>query len=85
MAGQVGVRDHVHIGDRAVIGAKSGVPNDVAAGTHVLGIPALPLREQKLTIASLMKLPEMRKEFKALQRAVADLQSPEEGDRHAAA
>ena len=85
MAGQVGVRDHVHIGDKAIIGAKSGVPNDVPAGAHVLGIPALPLREQKLTIASLIKLPEMRRDFKALQRAVADLQKPEEGDHHAAA
>ena len=41
MAGQVGVRDHVHIGDGAVLGAKAGVSNDVPAGAHVLGIPAI--------------------------------------------
>ena len=75
MAGQVGVRDHVHIGDRAVLCSKAGVPNNVAADEMVLGQPATPIRQQKLQMAAIAKLPEMRKQFKKLQREIAKLQS----------
>ena len=78
MAGQVGVRDHVHIGDRAVLGARSGVSNDIEAGKTVLGEPAIDLRDRKLQLAAISKLPEMRKDLKqlaarleALERAAA--------------
>ena len=70
MAGQVGVRDHVHIGDRAVLGARSGVSNDVPAGKTVLGEPAIDLRDRKLQLATMTKLPEMRKELKQLSARV---------------
>ncbi len=66
MAGQVGVRDHVHIGDKAVLGARSGVSCDIEAGKTVLGEPAIDLRDRKLQLATLSKLPEMRKELKQL-------------------
>ena len=46
----------------------------VRAIAHMLGIPATPERNQKLQLAALFKLPEMRQEFKAIRRAVADLQ-----------
>lgn len=74
MAGQVGVRDHVHIGDGAVLGAMSGVSNDVPAGSRMIGIPATPEREQKVKQAALAKLPEMRKELKALTAVVRRLE-----------
>ena len=74
MGGQAGLRDHVHIGTGARLGAMSGVTNDVPDGAHMLGIPATPERNQKLQLAALFKLPEMRQEFKAIRRAVADLQ-----------
>jgi UDP-3-O-[3-hydroxymyristoyl] glucosamine N-acyltransferase len=70
MAGQVGVRDHVHIGDRAVLGAMAGVVNDVPAGSHMLGAPAIPEREQKVNFAMLAKLPEMRRQLKQLTQTV---------------
>lgn len=44
LAGQAGVRDHVHIGAGAVVYAKSAVFKDVAAGEVVSGIPARPHR-----------------------------------------
>ncbi|MEI8070566.1 MAG: UDP-3-O-(3-hydroxymyristoyl)glucosamine N-acyltransferase [Planctomycetota bacterium] len=66
MAGQCGVRDHVHIGDRAVLGARSGVSCDVQPGTTVLGEPAIELRERKVQLATISKLPEMRKLLKQL-------------------
>jgi UDP-3-O-[3-hydroxymyristoyl] glucosamine N-acyltransferase len=66
MAGQVGVRDHVHIGDKAILGARSGVSCDIEAGKTVLGEPAIDLRDRKLQLATISKLPEMRKELKQL-------------------
>lgn len=68
MAGQVGVPDHVHIGHRVVLGAKAGVVRDVPDGLTMLGAPATPEREQMLMQAAFSKLPEMRKELKALRR-----------------
>lgn len=73
MAGQVGVRDHVHIGTGAVLCSKAGVPNDVGDGEVMLGSPAAPLRQQKLQMAAISKLPEMRRQFRALQRQFNDL------------
>lgn len=70
MAGQVGVPDHCHIGDQVTIGAKSGVMRDVPSGQTVLGIPATPERTQMQLQAALLRLPEMRKQVRALQRTV---------------
>jgi UDP-3-O-[3-hydroxymyristoyl] glucosamine N-acyltransferase len=70
MAGQVGVRDHVHIGDKAVLGARSGVSCDIEAGRTVLGEPAIDLRDRKLQLATISKLPEMRKDLKSLAARV---------------
>jgi UDP-3-O-[3-hydroxymyristoyl] glucosamine N-acyltransferase len=75
MAGQVGVRDHVHIGTGARIGAMAGVSNDIAPGVVAFGAPAIPERDQKILLASLAKLPELRKEFKQMRKAVADLEA----------
>ena len=74
MAGQVGVRDHVHIGDKAVLGARSGVSNDVPPGITVLGEPAIELRDRKLQLATMSKLPEMRKDLKQLGARVEALE-----------
>jgi UDP-3-O-[3-hydroxymyristoyl] glucosamine N-acyltransferase len=73
MAGQVGVRDHVHIGRGAVLGAMAGVINDVPEGRRMIGIPATEEREQKVKQASLAKLPELRKQLKQLQATVDKL------------
>jgi UDP-3-O-[3-hydroxymyristoyl] glucosamine N-acyltransferase len=79
LAGQVGLRDHVHIGDRAVIMAQAGVMNDVTPGATLVGSPAIPEREQMHVWAASYKLPEMRKQLKALQRIVEQMhgQDPE--------
>jgi UDP-3-O-[3-hydroxymyristoyl] glucosamine N-acyltransferase len=74
MGGQAGVRDHVHIGSRAVLSAMAGITNNVPDGTVMLGVPATPEREQKLKLAAVAKLPEMRKEFKTMRRVVAELE-----------
>ena len=74
MAGQVGVRDHVHIGDKAVLGARSGVSCDIEAGKTVLGEPAIELRDRKLQLATISKLPEMRKDLKGLTARIEALE-----------
>jgi len=74
MAGQAGIRDHVHLGERAMVFSKAGVTNNVEAGQVVLGQPATPIRKQKLQVAAISKLPEMRKEFRAMKRQLAALQ-----------
>jgi UDP-3-O-[3-hydroxymyristoyl] glucosamine N-acyltransferase len=74
IGGQAGLRDHVHIGNGARLGAMAGITNDVPDGAAMLGIPATPEREQKLKLAALAKLPEMRQEFKAFRRELAALQ-----------
>ena len=73
MAGQVGVRDHVHIGDRAVLCSKAGISNDVEPGVEMLGAPAAPMRQAKLQMAAVAKLPEMRRQFRILQRQLEEL------------
>jgi len=84
MAGQVGVRDHVHIGDRAILGARSGVSNDIPPGVTVLGEPAIELRDRKLQLATMSKLPEMRKTLKDLATRVATLEADAAGESRAA-
>jgi len=82
MGGQAGVRDHVHIGSGAQIGAMSGVTNHVSDGAIMLGIPATPSREQKLKQAALSKLPEMRRQLRALQKIVDQLTQQAESSEH---
>ena len=76
LAGQAGIKDHVRIGKGAVVGAMSGITNDVPAGARMLGLPATPEREQKLMLAHQRKLPEIRRQLKALlaqaEQAAAD-------------
>jgi UDP-3-O-[3-hydroxymyristoyl] glucosamine N-acyltransferase len=74
MGGQAGVRDHVHIGTGAMLSAMAGITNDVPDKAVMMGIPATPEREQKLKLAALAKLPEMRKEFKQLRATIVELE-----------
>ncbi len=74
MAGQVGIGDHLSIGDHAVLGAKSGVMHHLAGGQTYLGAPAIPARDKFQIFAAESKLPEMRRQFKKLQRQVDRLE-----------
>jgi hypothetical protein len=50
------------------------VSNDVPARTTVLGEPAIELRERKLQLATISKLPEMRKSLKQISARLATLE-----------
>jgi len=80
MAGQVGVPDHCHIGDQVTLGAKSGVMRDVPNGQTMVGIPATPERMQMQQLAALQRLPEMRKQLRALIRVVENLVEENQND-----
>jgi len=75
MGGQVGVADHLVIGGGARIGGQAGVTKDVPAGAAVSGYPARPHRDALKLVASLEKLPELRKEVEALKKKIA-IQQP---------
>jgi UDP-3-O-[3-hydroxymyristoyl] glucosamine N-acyltransferase len=77
------VRDHVHIGRGAILGAMAGITADVPEGAHMLGAPATPERDQKLIQGTIAKLPELRRQIKALQAAVDALQGKEPGKKAA--
>ena len=85
MAGRVGIRDHVRIGDRAVLGAMAGVISDVPPDARMVGIPATPEHEQMLKQAALAKLPEMRKQLKAMQATIDKLAAQLEARKRAEA
>ncbi len=73
MGGQVGVRDHIHIGSQSTIGAMAGLINNVPDGSRMFGLPACPEGAQKRQLASLAKLPEMRRKFRKLCKQVEQL------------
>lgn len=74
-AGQVGIRDHVHIGAGAQIGAKAGVMADLDCGLRYSGVPAFREREHWAQVGALARLPEMRKQFLVMRRKLNELAS----------
>ncbi|WP_207398953.1 UDP-3-O-(3-hydroxymyristoyl)glucosamine N-acyltransferase [Bremerella alba] len=74
MAGQVGVRDHVHIGTGAMIGAKAGIGSDIPNGQQTLGVPGGPAKVILGEHMAIKKLPEMRKTIKSLVKRIEQLE-----------
>ena len=60
MAGQSGATGHVRLGKGAIVGAKSAVTKDVAAGQHVAGIPAGDVAEWRESVALIRRLAKKR-------------------------
>lgn len=77
IGGQVGFGDHVRVQKGAVIGSKAGIlPGKIVRSGNVYwGVPLRPLREYKRLNALFGRLPEMKAEIEALQKAVAQLQA----------
>ena len=72
LAGQVVPAGHMTIGDRAQVGAQSGVMSSIPAGQTYFGYPAMPQREAFKLQAILRKLPEMHKEFRSLKKQLEE-------------
>jgi len=73
--GQVGIADHLHIGEGANLMAQSGVFRNVEAGATLLGAPALPLEQQSKIMTAQTKLPETRQAVRRLQKQVEKLEA----------
>ncbi|HEY1434320.1 MAG TPA: UDP-3-O-(3-hydroxymyristoyl)glucosamine N-acyltransferase [Thermoanaerobaculia bacterium] len=83
LAGQAGIKDHTEIGDRAIVGAQAGVHRSVPPGQHVLGSPAIPVREQRRVFQMIARLPDMHRTLRELAAQVAILAaSPHAIDGH---
>ncbi|MEX2262612.1 MAG: UDP-3-O-(3-hydroxymyristoyl)glucosamine N-acyltransferase [Bryobacteraceae bacterium] len=76
IGGQVGIGDKARIESRAVLGSGCGVLTSkiVRGGQVVWGTPARPLKEHLTQLASLARLPEMRRALDDVKRRLADLE-----------
>jgi UDP-3-O-[3-hydroxymyristoyl] glucosamine N-acyltransferase len=75
LTGQVGVAGHCQIGDGVVATAQTGIPSDVESGKIVSGYPAI---DNKLWLKSsvvFMKLPEIHKTLREIEKRLAKLES----------
>ena len=77
IGGQVGIGDKARIESRAVLGSGSGVlTSKIVRGGQVLwGVPARPLKEHLEQLATVARLPELRREIEALAVRLAALES----------
>jgi UDP-3-O-[3-hydroxymyristoyl] glucosamine N-acyltransferase len=75
LAGQVGVAGHLEIGDNAIATAQTGIPNSVKENSLVSGYPAIDNRAWLKSSAVFARLPEMLREFHALQHKVTELET----------
>ena len=74
LAGQAGIADHVTLGDGVVVGAQCGVPSDLESGIW-LGTPPMPRAQAARVYLTLARLPEMRREMRALEERCARLEA----------
>ncbi|MFH0990390.1 MAG: UDP-3-O-(3-hydroxymyristoyl)glucosamine N-acyltransferase [bacterium] len=82
IGGQVGIAGHIEIADRVVIMGQSGVTKGIKEpGTTHFGYPAKEHGKALRMEAALRSLPELMKEFQALQRAVEELKEQNEGKK----
>ncbi|HKI18023.1 MAG TPA: UDP-3-O-(3-hydroxymyristoyl)glucosamine N-acyltransferase, partial [Isosphaeraceae bacterium] len=75
MAGQAGIKDNTQIGSGVIVGAQAGVHRNVPDGQHVLGSPAIPVREQRRIFQMIERLPEMHRQLRELSARI-DLLTP---------
>jgi UDP-3-O-[3-hydroxymyristoyl] glucosamine N-acyltransferase len=67
--GQTGVADHVKIGNRVRVAAQSGIPGDIAGDNITIsGAPALEIRRWRRQMAAYVRLPELVRRIRALER-----------------
>ena len=72
--GQVGVGGHLTIGDRVKAVGQTGITNSVDADAFISGYPAIANSEWRRSSAVFRKLPEMRKQLRALEERLKKLE-----------
>ncbi|MCC6767229.1 MAG: UDP-3-O-(3-hydroxymyristoyl)glucosamine N-acyltransferase [Deltaproteobacteria bacterium] len=80
MGGQAGAAGHLTIGDGVLVAAQSGVPNSVPAGKTVGGYPAMEVGLWRRTSAAILRLPELVRRVRRLERRLGPERGDEGGD-----
>lgn len=73
--GQSAVAGHVTVGSHVTIAGRGGVTKDIADGAAVAGLPAVPHREWLRASASLVHLPDLRRDVAKLKQKLAELEA----------
>jgi UDP-3-O-[3-hydroxymyristoyl] glucosamine N-acyltransferase len=81
LGGQTGVIGHVRIGERAMVGAASGVTKSIPAGEVWSGFPAAPHALWKRLTAMVQKLPQLFQKTRALEERVEKLEQQTEREQ----
>ncbi|MEN9208026.1 MAG: UDP-3-O-(3-hydroxymyristoyl)glucosamine N-acyltransferase [Gloeomargarita sp. GMQP_bins_120] len=68
LGGQVGAANQLRVGERAQVAAKSGLHQDVPAGSAVAGYPAIPLPLWRKAMAVVQRLPDIYQTWRQLKR-----------------
>jgi UDP-3-O-[3-hydroxymyristoyl] glucosamine N-acyltransferase len=74
-SGQVGILDHLTIGDDVALVQRAGVSSDVKTAGAYGGVPLLPLGEYRKNQATLRKLTSLRSTIKDLSDRIAKLEA----------
>ncbi|QDU79808.1 UDP-3-O-acylglucosamine N-acyltransferase [Polystyrenella longa] len=77
-AGQVGIADHVHLGEGSVYGAKSGVNSSKEGGKTYLGAPAERIDLAIKAAKVVSRLPELRQQVRRLAKQVEQLEAEQQ-------
>jgi len=72
---QAGLSDHIEVGDRVMIAARSGVNRSLTGNQIVSGAPAMPHEVSIKAQAVVPRLPELRQQVRDLERRVRELES----------
>jgi UDP-3-O-[3-hydroxymyristoyl] glucosamine N-acyltransferase len=75
----VAVRDHVTVGDGAMVAATSAIAEDVPPKSFMSGTPALPHRQSLREQAAMRRLPDLVVQVRKLQEEVEALRKKLEG------
>ena len=74
VGGQAGLADHLEIGDQVMIAARSGVNRSLTGNQIVSGAPVMPHEVAMKAMAVIPRLPELRREVRALAQRVQALE-----------
>lgn len=72
--GQAGISGHLTIGDRVKLAAKTGVTGPIDADRYMSGYPMMETTEWRRAHVVVRKLPEMRKQLRALDQRLQKLE-----------
>ena len=69
---QAGITDHVRVGAGTIIAGRTGVTNDIPAGSLVSGFPARPHNEAKRALVLAADLPSLYKRVRVLEKKLSE-------------